>query len=368
MKNSEGIADQTARDLFAMVFDEGGVAVPPDDLAPAAMAGYRRWRRWRTAVVGAGAAAAVVGVASAALVVAGGTGSGAGTTPGVLSNIDTSGPTAPPSGQRGSSTPTQGASTSAAGAAGGSHVVDCYTNFTVDGPDLAKGRADCTQAERLWRAVFPGVPVSGARNPGFVQITPVFAARVSTQKAAAPALYGKAQPQVVQDWAQARQEVADAGDQSWSGFNIATAQGTIVVSATVWSASYSKGHLPCWGVTPCAPVQLSDATTVEVGGAGGVHGYTVTVRSPAGGSYRFSFTSHYDPRYVDVPCSAPGGHCYADLTDGSIRPGAVPDSSAIIQTPVVTHDVLMDILTRPAFAALAKGYIDGKLGQPAAGS
>lgn len=365
MKNTEGMADQTARDLFAMVFDECGVAVPPDDLAPAAMAGYRRWRRWRTAAAGAGATAAVVGIASVALVVAGG-GSGARTTPGVRPSADTSAPTATPSGRPGGSTPTQGASTSAVGG-DSSHVVDCFTNFSVDGPDLAQGRADCDQAERLWRAVFPGVPVSGARNPSFTQITPGFVARVSAQKASAPALYGQPQPQVVQDWTQARQGVADAGDQSWSGFNIATAQGTIIVSATTWSASYSKGQVPCWGEIPCANVQLSDSTTAEVGGAGGVHGYTVTVRSQAGNSYRFSFTSHYDPRYVDVPCSAPGGRCYADLIDGSIRPGAIPDRSAIIDHPVVTLDVLTDILKRPAFAALAKGYIDGKLGQQGVG-
>ena len=365
MKSSEGMADQTARDLFTMVFDEGGVQVPPEDLAPAAMAGYRRWRRWRTAAVGAGATAAVVGIASVALVVAGGGGSGAGTTPGVWSSVGTSGSAATPSGQQGSSTsPTQGASTSAAGSeGGGGHVVDCYTNFAMDGPDLAKGRADCTQAERLWRAVFPGVPVSGARNPDFTQITPAFVARVSVQKATTPSLYGQAQPQVVQDWTQARRDVADDGSQSWSGFNVVTAQGTIIVSAMTWSASYSKGHLPCWGATPCTYVQLSDTTRVEVGGTGDVHGYTVTVRSPAGESYRFSFTSHYDPRYVDVPCSAPVGHCYADLTDGAIRPGAAPDRSAIIYNPVVSLDMLKDILERPAFAALAKGYIDGKLGQ-----
>lgn len=364
MKSSEGMADQTARDLFAMVFDDGGVQVPPDDLAPAAMAGYRRWRRWRTAAAGAGATAAVVGIASVALVVAGGGGSGAGTTPGVWSSVGTSGATATPSGQRGGSmAPTQGASTSAGGSGGGSRVVDCFTNFAMDGPDPAKGRADCTQAERLWRAVFPGVPVSGARNPDFTQITPGFVARVSAQKATASALYGQAQPQVVQDWTQARQDVADDGSQSWSGFNIATAQGTMAVSALTWSASYSKGHLPCGGATPCAYVLLSDTTRVEVGGTGDVHGYTVTVRSPAGESYRFSFTSHYDPRYVDVPCSAPGGYCYADLTDGAIRPGAAPDRSAIIYNPVVSLDMLKDILNRPAFAALAKGYIDGKLGQ-----
>jgi hypothetical protein len=353
MKSPEGMADETARDLFAMVFDDGGVAVPPDDLAPAAMAGYRRWRRWRTAAVGAGATAAVVGIASGALVVADG-GSGAGTTPGVRSSAATSAQTA-------------AASPSAAGA-DRSRVVDCFTNFAADGGDLAKLRADCTQGQRLWRAVFPGVPVSGARNPSFAQITNGFVALVSVQKASASALYGHAQPQVVQDWSQARQEVADAGDQSWSGFDIATAHGTIIVSATTWSAAYSKGHLPCWGATPCANVQLSDSSTAEVGGTGGVHGYTVTARSQAGDSYQFSFTSRYDPRYVDVPCATPGGHCYADLTDGSIQPGAVPDRSAIIQNSVVTLDVLTDILKRPAFAALVKGYIDGKLGKSAAGS
>lgn len=357
MKNTEEMADQTARDLFGMVFDESGVTVPPDDLVPAAMAGYRRWRRLRTAMVGAGVSVAVIGVASAALAVAGSRGDGGdgggkrgGTVPGVWSRPETS-----------------TASKSPAPDSDSGHLVDCYSNFAVDGDGLAKARADCTQAERLWQAVFPGDTVGGARNPSFAQITDGFLARVAVQNAAAPSSYGRPQPQVIQDWADARAINADAGYQTWSGFNIATPQGTIIVSGTFRSNANSDSHRPCWGSTPCTNVPLHDTTTAEVGGAGGAHGYTVTVRSPTGDSYQFLFTSHYDPRYVDIPCSAPAGHCYADLTDGSVRPGAVPDSSAIIDNPVVTHAVLMDIVNRPAFADLVKGYIEGKFGQPAVG-
>lgn len=351
MKSTEGMADQTARDLFAMVFDEGGAAVPPDDLAPAAMAGYRRWRRWRTAAVGAGATAAAVGVASAALVMAGGGGSGAGTTPG----------------QPGSSTPTQGALTSAVGA-DSSHVVDCFTNFAAHGGNLAKLRADCTQAEGLWRAVFPGDAVSGARDPSVKQIANGFLARLSEQDASAPSLYGQAQPRVVQDWAQARQEDANAGEQSWSGFDIATGQGTITVSATFVPEPNSGLNLPCGGLTFCFTVPLSDTSTAEVLGTTKSDDYQVTVRSPAGTAYRFGISSWQDPRYVDVPCSAPGGSCYADLTDGSIKPGAVPDVLAVVGMPVVTHGSLVALLQRPAFAELVKQYFQRGLGQTSAGS
>ena len=365
MKNTEAMSEETARDLFGVMFAEGGVAVPPDDLAPAAMAGYRRYRRRRTALTGAGVSAALAGVVSVALL-GGGGGGRSGIAPGVWSRTERTatpptGPSTASSGQQGG-----GASTSAPGSEA-SRVVDCFTNFAADG-EFDKAQADCRRAEPLWQAVFPGVTVSGARNPSFAQITTGFLARVSAQDASAPSLYGRPQPRVVQDWSDARKDEANAGSQSWSGFDIATAQGTIVVSADYWSAQDTATHLPCLGVSPCESVPLGNGYTAEVSGNGDVHGYVVTVRAESGGAYRISFTSHYDPRYVDVPCTAPGGHCYADLDDGSISPGAVPKPSAIIATPVVTHAVLTDILKRPAFAALVKGYFDGGLGQRAAGS
>lgn len=377
MRNTEELSDETARDLFGMVFDAGGVVVPPDDLAPAAMAGYRRYRRRRTTLVGAGASVVVAGVASVVLAVAGGGVGRSGITPGVWTSTETStertGPgtdtgaptaTGPASGS-GTGTAPQ-ASTPALGGAGG-RLVDCFSNFEADG-DPAKAESDCRRAEPLWQAVFPGNVVSGARNPSFAQITGGFVARVAAQKAAAPALYGRAQPQVVQDWTDARQADADAGSQSWSGFNIATAQGTIVVSADYRSGTNSATHLPCLGFSPCESMPLSDGSVAEVHDTGNVDGYVVTVRAKDGDAYRISFSSHYDPRYVDVPCTAPGGHCYADLKDGSIRPGAVPDSAAIIQKPVITGAVLTDILKRPAFAALVQGYFAGRLGRPGAPS
>ena len=367
MKSTEEMSDETARELFGMVFDEGGVAVPPDDLAPGAMAGYRRFRRRRTALAGAGASAALAGVACVALLVAGGGSGRSGTGPGVWSSAEATvsvTPMAPetgPSRQPGSATPLQ-ASTSALGSSG-SRIVDCFSNFEADG-DLAKAQADCRRAESLWQAVFPGLAVSGARNPSFAQITNGFVARVSVQNAAAPALYGQAQPKVLQDWTDARQEDADAGSQTWSGFNIAIPQGTIIISADYRSAADSTTHQPCLGVSPCESVRLKDGSVAEVSSTGPVHGYAVTVRAAGGDAYRISFTSHYDPRYVDVPCSAPGGHCYADLTDGSIRPGAVPNPDAVTFTPLISHAMLTDILTKPAFAALVQGYFAGKLGQP----
>ena len=42
----------------------------------------------------------------------------------------------------------------------------------------------------------------------------------------------------------------------------------------------------------------------------------------------------------------------------------MPDTSAMIGQPVVTHAVLTDILDRPAFAALVQSFFAGKLGQP----
>jgi len=359
MKSTEQMSDETARELFGMVFDEGGVAVPPDDLAPGAMAGYRRFRRRRTALAGAGASAALVGVACLALVVAGGGVGRSGTAPGVwLSAEATMTATGP---ETGPSTPPQ-ASTSAPGSSG-SRIVDCLTNFVADG-DLAKSQADCRHAESLWQAVFPGLAVSGARNPSFAQIANGFVARVSAQNAAVPALYGHAQPQVVQDWAAARQEDADAGPQTWSGFNIATAQGTVMVSADYRSGANSTTHLRCLGASPCESVPLSDGSVAEVSSIGPAHSYAVTVRAPDGDAYRISLTSHFEQRYVDVPCTAPIGNCYADLADGSIHHAASPDDGAVIFTPLISQAMVTDILTRPAFAALVQGYFAGKLGQP----
>ncbi|ACU72027.1 hypothetical protein Caci_3118 [Catenulispora acidiphila DSM 44928] len=343
MTNTEELPDQTARDLFTMMFDEGGTAVPSDDLAPAAMAGYRRHRRRRTALVGAGTTAAVVGIASVALAMGGGT-DRSGTAPAVTVRTDASAPHTSPM-------PT-----------GAGQIVDCVTNFVPESGST-KESADCQRAGQLWQAVFPGGKVSGARDPGIVQITPGFLARVSAQKADAPALYGHAQPQVVKDWADAKAADANAGDQFWSGFDIATPQGTIMVSA-VYPGTSSRAQARCMGESPCDSVPLSDGSTAEVSGAAGVPGYRVVVRSHGGDVYRFTFTSWYDPRYVAIPCSAPNGQCFADLADGSILPGTVPSTSALIGEPVVTHAVLTDILNRPAFAALVQGFFDGKLGQP----
>jgi hypothetical protein len=357
MKSTEEMSDETARDLLGMMFDEGGVSVPPDDLAPAAMAEYQHYRRWRTALIGAAASVALVATTSVALVVSGGGSGRSDDTPGGSTGTTATAPLK----QQGSPTVNQ-AVTSAQGSSGSS-LVDCFSNFEADAGS-GKAQADCRRAEQLWRTVFPGMTVSGARNPSFAQITNGFLARVGVQKASAPSLYGRAQPQVVQDWVQARQENANAGDQSWSGFNIATAQGAITVSADFRSSKNADTHQQCLGSTPCESVPLSDSSVAEVSGTGDIHGYTVTVRSQTGDAYRITFSSHYDPRYVAVTCSAPGGRCYADLTDGAIRPGAVPDSTATIGTPVVTHAVLMDILRRPAFATLAQEYFAGGLGQP----
>lgn len=368
MKSTEEMTGETARELFGMMFDEGGLAVPPDDLAPGAMAGYRRFRRRRTALAGAGASAALVGVACVALVVAGGGAGRSGTAPGVWSSTEatapatgpTTGPKTGSSGQPGSAKPPQ-ASTSALGSSG-SRVVDCFSNFVADG-DLAKAQADCRHTESLWQAVFPGLAVSGARNPSFVQIANGFMARLSAQNATAPSLYGHAQPQVVQDWTEARQEDTNAGSQTWSAFDIATAQGTIIVQSDYRSGADSTTHLRCLGDSSCESVPLSGGSVAEVSDIAPAHSYAVTVRAPDGDAYRISFTSHFDPRYVDVPCSADGGHCYADLTDGSIRPGEAPDPTALTFTPF-SHTMLTDILAKPAFAALVQGYFAGKLGQP----
>ncbi|MEY9860929.1 hypothetical protein ABH935_006567 [Catenulispora sp. GAS73] len=365
MKSTEEMSGETARELFGMVFDEDGVAVPPDDLAPGAMAGYRRFRRRRTALAGAGASAALVGVACVALLVAaGGTGQ-PGTAPGVRSSAETTvtpmgpetGPTTGPT-----TGPAIGPTTSSLESSG-SRAVDCFSNFVADG-DRAKAQADCRRAESLWQAVFAGLAVRGARNPSFAQIRAGFVARVEVRNAAAPSLYGHVQPQVVQDWTDARQENADVGSQSWSGFDISTGQGTIIVSADYRSGANSSTHLQCLGVSPCESVPLGDGSVAEVSSTGDARGYLVTVRAPSGDAYRISFTSDFDPSYVDVPCSAPGGHCYANLTDGSIRPGAIPASDPVIDAPVVTQPVLTEILKRPAFAALVQGYFAGKLGQP----
>ncbi|WP_194898879.1 hypothetical protein [Catenulispora pinisilvae] len=355
MKNTEELSGETARDLLGMMFDEGGVSVPPDDLAPAAMAGYRRYRRWRNGVIGAGASVALVGVASVALAVAGGGSGGSGTTPGSWLTTNN---TAPP-GQH-SSAPSQG-STSAVGSSGG-RVEDCVTNFVPEtGYNLAKAQADCRRAEALWQAVFPGSTISGDLDPGWAQITKGFATRVGTQNASAPSLYGRPQPQVIDDWAAARKEKANTGSQSWSGFDIQTAQGLVVVSASL----VAEGpHVSCRGATPCESVPFGGSLVAEVSGPGGLPGYQVIVRSKDGHTYLMTFGSHYNPRYVDIPCSAPGGQCHADLTDGAIRPGETPDSAAGIGTPVVTHAMLMDILQRPAFAALAQSFFAEGLGQP----
>lgn len=342
MTNTEGLPDQTARDLFTMMFDEGGTAVPPEDLAPAAMAGYRRHRRRRTALIGAGTTAAVVGIVGVGLAVAGGT-DRSDIAPAVTVTTEVSTPGV----------------TAIAPSAGGSKIVDCVTNFAPESGS-AKGTADCRRAGQLWQAVFPGLKVSGSRDPGIVQITPGFIARVSAQKADAPALYGRAQPQVVKDWADAKKEDANAGDQTWSGFDIATPQGTIMVSV-LFPGTSSRAQARCMGESPCDSVRLADGSTAEVSGDAAVPGYHVVVRSQNGDVYRFTFTSWYDPRYVAIPCSAPNGQCFADLADGSILPGTVPSTSALIGQPVVTHAVLMDILNRPAFAALVQGFFAGKL-------
>lgn len=89
----------------------------------------------------------------------------------------------------------------------------------------------------------------------------------------------------------------------------------------------------------------------------------MTVGAQSGGSYRISFSNPSDPRYVDVPCEAPGGHCYADLDSGSIRPGPVPDTEAVVSRSVVTETMMVDILHRPAFASLVQGFFDSGLGQ-----
>lgn len=348
MKNTEAVPDQTARDLFGMMFDEGGVVVPGDDLAPAAIAGYLRYRRWRTAVARAGVTALLAGTVGVALMV-GGARSGSGTVPGVWSGTETS--------------PLPYSSASVSGAGDG-RLVDCLSDFAAQGDwDAAlKAQADCRRAEGLWRDVFPGMAVSGARNPSIKQVTDSFLARVRLQDASAPSLYGRAQPQVLEDWTEARQQEANAGFQSWSDFNITTAQGTVAVSAVYRSAKSAGSDLSCEQSGPCYHVTLSDNSVAEVTGTGDVS-FTVTVRSKTGDSYRIFFTNPSDPIFVDVPCEAPGGHCYADLTDGSIRPGLVPDSEATTHHSVITEAMLIDILHRPAFARLVEGYFDSRLGQ-----
>lgn len=352
MKNpevTEGMAEQTARDLFGLVFDEGGLAVPGDDLAPAAMDGYRRYRRWRRAAVGAGATVAMAGVVATAMAVGGGPEAGPAIPPGVVSNIDT--------------TPLPPASASAPGSRAG-RVVDCLSQFRSQ-IDLAKAQADCRRAENLWRAVFPEAVVSGAHEPVVPQFEKGFLARVHLQDATSASLYGRPQQRVLQDWTEARQQ--DLGYQSWSGFDITSARGTIIVSAD-FEAGRSVGDLRCGGATPCQDIPLTDGTTAEVSGTGDVHGYQVTVRSANGDAYKITLSGRYDPRYVEVPCSDPSKHCYADLADGSIHPGLIPATEEVIGTPVVTKPVLSDLLARPAFAALVKAYFAERLGQPAAGS
>jgi hypothetical protein len=243
--------------------------------------------------------------------------------------------------------------------------VDCFSQFGAEG-NLAKAQADCHTAEQLWRAVFPGDAVSGAHEPAVAQFENAFTTFVQSQNATEPSLYGRAQPRVMQDWAEARQGAL--GFQSWSGFDIATPQGTIIVSAKFLPSHAGDVHVPCEADTPCQNIPLTDGSTAEVSGIGDVHGFTVTVRAPNGGAYQISLSSSYDPRYVEVPCPDPGKHCYADLSDGSISPGLIPVTEATIGKPVVTESVLTDVLRRPAFAALVKGYFTGGLGQPAAGS
>ncbi|WP_228564239.1 hypothetical protein, partial [Catenulispora rubra] len=285
-----------------------------------------------------------------------------GTGPGVWSSTETTvtpmGPeTGPPTG------PATGPSASTSALGSGSRIVDCTGTFVADGSQ-AKAQADCRRAEPLWQAVFPGLAVGGARNPDSQQVANGFLARILAQDVTAPALYGRPQPQVVQDWTEALRAAENVGPQTWSGFDIATAQGTMTVQSDYRSGADNSTHLPCLGDSPCDSVPLGDDSVAEVSDTGDGHRGVVTVRAPGGGAYRISFTTQYGGRYADVPCSAPDRRCYADLTDGSIRPGMVPNPDPATDTPSITRAMLTDILTRPAFAALVQGYFAGKLGQP----